>query len=104
MDRLNEIAEKCLQSILSMDGQLPLFHGAALQAIKAAMVQYNQEQPSSVPVVPIIGNAWKELQFKVFMDRYGKKVGRAATLKKWMKLTKPEIERVTIQATSTDVS
>jgi hypothetical protein len=102
MDRLNEIAEKCLDSILSMDGKIPLFQGAALMAIKAAMVQYSKEQSSQTPVAPpslcdIVSDnikSWKELQFKVFMDRYGKKVGRAVALKKWMKLNKAEIERI----------
>lgn len=102
MDRLNEIAEKCLNSILSMDGQLPLFQGAALQAIKAAMVQYCDEQPSRTTewkthteeAANKYFAGWKESAFKQFYDRYGKKVGRATTFKKWMKLTNREIERI----------
>lgn len=95
MDRLNEIAEKCLDNILKYDGEQDhLFQSEALKAIKAALVEYGQPSQVSHPIVEDNLKSWKDLQFKIFMDRYGKRVGTAAAHKKWMKLTKREIERI----------
>ena len=80
MNRLDELSEKYW---IEIDNAVGPFDEVVKKALKDAMIEYHEGQPSSDPK-----------EFDVFWAKYGKKVGRTPALKKWLKLKKADVEKI----------
>lgn len=60
-----------------------------MSIIRSGVLQYHQEQSSPPPL-----DTFKEETFRIFYEKYGKKVGRVTAHRRWMKLKKADIENI----------